>query len=127
MAITGRNPDGTIKSSKLTSEEASKLGKMQKKKEEKLKSADQLLADDGYPDPEEAPERKKLMATEAAKGVVTAIRYFSTKEDITEAGPAAAVQPGQVCPTCKQYVFADLILTEEQCGSVLEMIDEYRG
>ena len=127
MAITERNPNGTIKSSKLSSDEAKRIGSMPKGKKEKLKSADQLLADDGYPEPEEAPERKRLMAEQAAKGNVTAIRFFSTKEDIKETGPAIAVQPGQTCPTCKQYVVTDLRLTEEQTGSVIEMIDGYRG
>lgn len=127
MAIKERNPDGTIKSSTLSKEEASRLGSMQKKKKEKLKSADQLLADDGYPDPDDAPERKRLMAEQAAKGNVTAIRFFSTKEDIKEPGPSAAVQPGQVCPTCKQYVLTDLRMSEETLNSVIEMVDEYRG
>jgi len=127
MAITERNPDGTIKSSKLSSAEAKRIGSMPKGKKEKLKSVEQILVDDGYPEPTEAPERKRLMAEQAAKGNVTAIKYFSTKEDAKAVSVTANVQAGQVCPTCQQYVLVDLQLEDTQAESVQAMIDAYRG
>ncbi len=127
MAITERDSRGRVVKSVLTSEEASRMGSAPKSKKDKLKSVEQILIDDGYPKPAEAPERKRLMAEQAAKGNVTAIKYFSTKEDIKAASPTAAVQPGQVCPTCQQYVLVDLQLEDTQAEAVLEMIDEYQG
>ena len=127
MAITERNPNGTIKSSKLSKEEASRMGSAPKGRKDKLKSVDQILVEDGYPDPTVAPERDKLMAAQAAKGVVTAIKYFSTKVDKKTTSLAIPVEAGKQCPTCKQYVLADLVIGEELIGSVLEAIELERG
>ncbi len=127
MALTERDSRGRAVKSTLTSEEAKRIRGMHKGKEEKLKSVEQILVDDGYPKPDEAPERKRLMAEQAAKGNVTAIKYFSTKEDVKAVSVTTKVQAGQVCPTCQQYVLVDLQLEDTQVESVLAMIEEYQG
>ena len=126
MSITKRDPKtGQILpgGKKLSSEQAAEMGSAVKGKKEKLISVDQLLKDDGYPDPEKAPERRRLMAAEAAKGNTTAIKSFSTKEEQEASSPTGSVQPGHICPTCRQYVLTDLVLTDDQIGNILDAIE----
>ena len=107
----------------LSSEDATNQGKMRKGKKEKLTSASQLLQDAGYPDPEDAPERKKLMAQEAAKGNVPAIRSFATKDELKAEVQVGYPAPGERCPTCQQYVLADMQITDDEMDSVIDGLD----
>ncbi len=123
MAITKRDKLGRILpgGKVLSSEQASaqgKLGGLAKAKN----SRDQLLIEAGYDNPDEAPAAKRLLAMEAAKGNVTSIKSFLSKNEAKDVS-VVVVQPGDRCPTCQQYVIADMQMSEETMDSVIEGLD----
>ncbi len=123
MTITARDSKGRILpgGKVLSSEEAKDLVK-QKGKVRAGTSRDQLLKEAGYDNPDEAPESKRLLAQQAAKGYVPAIKGFLGKEDAKDVS-VAVVQPGDRCPTCHQYVLADMQITDDEMDSVIEGLD----
>lgn len=126
MTITDRDPKtGQILpgGKVLPTEEAKRIGKMQKGKKEKLASADELLKDAGYDDPEDAPERRKLMAQEAAKGVIPAIKSFATKDEQAAETRAGYPAPGETCQTCNQYVIADLQISDDELDDIIGRLE----
>ncbi len=120
MTITKRDSKGRILpgGKVLSSEEAKDLVKQ---KVRAGTSRDQLLKEAGYDDPEEAPESKRLMAQEAAKGHIPAIKGFLGKEEAKDV--SVVVQPGERCPTCHQYVLADMQITDDEMDSVINELD----
>lgn len=120
MAITKRDELGRATESKLSSEEASKMGKLSGKSRAG-DSRDQLLKEAGYDNPDEAPESKRLLAQQAAKGYVPAIKGFLGKEE--EKDVSVVVQPGDRCPTCQQYVLADMQIADDEMESVIDGLD----
>ncbi len=125
MTITNRDSKGRILpgGKVLSSEEAKEIGSLQKGKKEKQSSADQLLQDAGYDNPEAAPMRKRLMAKEAAGGSVPAIKSFATKGEIEAETPAGYPLPGEKCPTCRQYVLADMQIDDDFLEGIIYELD----
>lgn len=126
MTITDRDKLGRIKKGGkvLTSEQASKQGKMQREKGKKQASSkDELLKDAGYDEPEDAPVTTRLMADAAAKGNVTAIRTFAPNEETPTVKGHGYPQPNEKCPTCSQYVLADLQITEGEERYIIYSLD----
>ncbi len=121
MPITERDERGRIVKSVISSEKAKEIGKLGGVAKGS-NSRDQLLKEAGYDNPDEAPESKRLMAQQAVKGNVPAIKGFLGKEDIKDVS-VAAVQPGEKCPTCHQYVLADMQIPDEEMESVIDELD----
>ena len=118
MPILERDDLGRATKSVLSSEDASKMGKLSGKSRAG-DSRDQLLKEAGYDNPDDAPESKRLLAQQAAKGYVPAIKGFLSKEEAKDVS-VVVVQPGERCPTCQQYVLADMQMSGETLDSVIE-------
>ncbi len=123
MTITERDSKGRFVTGGVTlsREEASRRGKLGGEAKS-LASRDQLLKEAGYDDPEEAPESKRLLAQQAAKGYVPAIKGFLSKDDVKDVS-VVVVQPGERCPTCQQYVLADMQLSDGEMDGVINELD----
>ncbi len=122
MTITKRDEMGRILpgGKVLSSEEASALRNSGGKVKAGT-SRDKLLKEAGYDNPDEAPESKRLMAQQAAKGQVPAIKGFMGKEEAKDV--SVVIQPGERCPTCQQYVLADMQITDDEMESVIDGLD----
>ncbi len=46
---------------------------------------------------------------------------------IDDKAEAIVAIPGELCPTCKQYVLTDMQMTDDQVEIILESIDQVRG
>ena len=121
MAITERDERGRIVKSTMSREEASERGKLGGL-EKAQRYRDQLLREAGYDEPDEAPAAKRLLAMEAAKGNVTSIKSFLSKSETKDVS-VTVVQPGERCPTCQQYVLADMQMTDDEMDNVIDGLD----
>ena len=122
MTITERNPDGTIKSSVLDSETAAAMGK-RGREVMKGTSRDKLLQEADYDDPDDAPEYLRILAKQALTSTPAMKAYLQLTRTVEEAKVEVTVQPGEKCPTCSQYVLADMQMAEETLDSVIEGLD----
>ena len=121
MTITERDELGRVTKSVLSSERAKEIGKLGGAAKAG-NSRDQLVKEAGYDNPDDAPEGKKLLAQQAAKGYVPAIKGFLGKEDMKDVS-VAVVQPGERCPVCHQYVLADMQIPDDEMESVIDGLD----
>lgn len=128
MTIKERNPDGTIKKSQISSEEARD---MQSKRWSKAKedSADSLLKEAGYSDDNPAPEHLKVLAEMAASqkaSAVAAMRDFVRLTARTEtASKVGKPAPGEICPLCDELVLRDFRPDASQLQLAADYLDRY--
>ena len=122
MTITERDERGRVTKSVLSSERAKEIGKLGGAAKAG-NSRDQLLKEAGYDNPDDAPEGKRLLAQQAAKGYVPAIKGFLAKEDMKDVS-VAVIQPGERCPTCHQYVLVDMQIPDDEMESVIDGLDQ---
>ena len=125
MAITERDSLGRIVKSTLTSERAKELTKIGLVKR-KGASMDQLLVEAGH-EPGEAPEHLRVLAKLAQTSPPAMRDFLKMTKVIDDKAEAIVAIPGELCPTCSQYVLTDLVLTDEQTSEVLELIDLAHG
>lgn len=132
MTITKRNPNGTIAKGgkQLTSKQAADQGRKGNESRKGL-SSKALLQQAGYDDPENAPEYLIILAEIGAgksSGAVPAMNAFLREtSQFTEDTPGkVVVNPGDICPTCRQYVIAGCVLDDDQKGTIKEYIEETR-
>ena len=121
MPIIERDELGRATKATLSSEAASEMGKLSGKSRAG-NSRDQLLKEDGYDNPDDAPESKRLLAQRAASGYVPAINKFMT-DNHKGVVKVATVQPGDKCPVCHQYVLDDMQITDDEMESVIDELD----
>ncbi len=131
--ITDRDPEtGQIRSKTLDSQTAKEIGSLSHQPRRTGK-ANRLLVEAGFDDDNPAPEHLAILAdygVSGKAGAVGALRDFRrlTGSAAGEDMPAAAmVHPGDICPTCKQYVMAGLEVTGEDQGAIAEYISQTRG
>lgn len=127
MTITERDELGRATKSVLSRDQASKMGKQSHAKRGS-ETADKILAEAGYDDDNPASEQLKVLVdygVSGKSGAVAALRdvrrITSTEEAAT--GPAVAVRPGNKCPTCHQYVLADMQIADDEMDSVIDDLD----
>jgi len=89
-------------------------------------SMDQLLVEAGH-EPEEAPEHLRILAKLAQTSPPAMRDFLKMTKVIDDKAEAIVAIPGELCPTCSQYVLTDLRITEEQMSEVLELIDVAHG
>ena len=120
MAITSRNPDGTAKTSTLTSEEASAMGK---RSHQVLKdnSHERLILEAGYNDKDNpCPEHMRILAKQAITSTPAMNSWIKLTAKVIGPQDMIVVNPGDKCPVCQQWVLADLQMTKEDMDSVVE-------
>ena len=125
MAITERDSMGRIVKSSLSSERAKEIGRIGNVAR-KGASMDQLLVEAGH-EPEEAPEHLRILAKLAQSSPPAMRDFLKMTKVIDDKAEVVLAIPGELCPTCSQYVLTDLQMTDEQVGTVLESIDGIRG
>ncbi len=130
--ITERDEQGRIVKKELSSKSASEIASRSHQKRNS-EAGNRLLASEGFNADNPAPEHLAVLAEYAVggkSGAVGALRDFRrlTGSAAGEDMPAAAmVHPGDICPTCKQYVMAGLEVTGEDQGAIAEYISQMRG
>lgn len=104
-----RDVDGKIVAHKLDPETAREMsqGRTRNKATRHQADVDQLLIEAGYDPPESAPQHLKnlaQMATSGRSGAVSAITRFiaETRKD-RPVEEETQLQPGDICPRCKQF------------------------
>ena len=120
MTITERHPDGRIKKKSLSSEEAARIGK-KGYSVKKANSTDQLLIEAGH-EPGEAPEHLRILAKQALSSTPAMKAFLQLTRTAEESGDLAVAIPGEQCPTCRQWVLADMQMTEVEIGEMLESV-----
>ena len=119
MTITERHPDGRIKKKSITSEEAKRIGKMGYSVK-KANSTDNLLIEAGHKQPDKAPEHLRILAKQALSSTPAMKAFLQLTRTTEESGDLAVAIPGEQCPTCRQWVLAELQMSEEEVASVVD-------
>ena len=122
MAITERDERGRIVKSVISSEQAAEMGK-RSRQVMKGTSRDKLLQEADYEDPDDAPEYLRILAKQALTSTPAMKAYLQLTKTVEDVKAEVTVQPGERCPTCHQYVLADMQMTEETLDSVIEGLD----
>ena len=125
MTITKRDAKGRILpgGKVLSSEDAKDL---RSKRDDHKVIRDQILKEAGYDNPDDAPAGERNMADIAARGNYSAAKHYASSKPVKDQDattPEGYPQPGEKCPTCHQYVLADLVMTDDELDIVIEILD----
>ena len=85
----------------------------------KANSTDQLLIEAGH-EPGKAPEHLRILAKQALSSTPAMKAFLQLTRTAEESGDLAVAIPGEQCPTCRQWVLADMQMTEETLASVVD-------
>ncbi len=130
--ITERDEQGRIVKKELSSKSASEIASRSHQKRN-TEAGNRLLVEAGFDDDNPAPEHLAILAdygVSGKAGAVGALRDFRrlTGSAAGEDMPAGAiVHPGDICPTCKQYVMAGLEVTDDGQQAMVDYIVHSRA
>lgn len=124
MTITERHPDGRAKSSTLTSQKASEMGK---RSHQVLKdnSHERLILEAGYSeDDNPCPEHMRILAKQAITSTPAMNSWIKLTNKTVGPQDMIVVNPGDKCPICHQWVLSGLQMNEEDVGAILVGVSE---
>jgi hypothetical protein len=81
------------------------------------------LIEAGYEQPDQAPEHLRILARQAMSSTPAMRDFLKLTKQMEDTVQAVEIQPGEKCPTCNQYVLADMKISDYEMDSVINELD----